>query len=244
VQLLPVVTKLQRIMEPTLPQVRIARDTLDQSPKGFAFVTFKDKAAAAKAVADFTELEIKVRLRLSGSFQIRPLSQETHHEWLAFLPVKLLALSELPPRSSFFMLAGKKGGPNCPSSSDRVVRIGPADCASSIVFCQFDPGVEGQVYPSRRYLCGRLILVQGQGACTWPRAQDKRHCCGSLIVHRSQGRLVCGELNLLSVSTDSLLYPLTAGEICEGKQLAVKAPPLCGGHPEGPVKGGAPETPG
>jgi RNA recognition motif-containing protein len=55
-------------MEPTLVQVRIARDTLDQSPKGFAFVTFKDKAAAAKAVAEFTELEIKVRLSLSGSF--------------------------------------------------------------------------------------------------------------------------------------------------------------------------------
>lgn len=72
VQLLSIVTKTQGMMEPILAQVRIARDTLDQSPKGFAFVTFKDKAAAAKAVAEFTELEIKVRLSLSSSFQISP----------------------------------------------------------------------------------------------------------------------------------------------------------------------------
>ncbi|GAQ87382.1 hypothetical protein KFL_003490060 [Klebsormidium nitens] len=39
--------------------VRIARDPQDQTPRGFAFVTYREREAAAKAVTDFQSLEIK-----------------------------------------------------------------------------------------------------------------------------------------------------------------------------------------
>lgn len=44
-------------------QVRIARDPHDQAPRGFAFVTYRERDAAIKAVAEFKDLEVKVRLK-------------------------------------------------------------------------------------------------------------------------------------------------------------------------------------